>query len=136
MKLLTAQVLDHFGGDKERFGKGKWVFYRVGDGKLLNIKYSRRHGDYYWFGLHASLWEEAAKAGVTPFVFILLPDAFAAVPVGVMREYIAEAGISPKSDKTVRHYHVLVSADAKPALFHHGKANRIPLKPYCTRFDG
>ena len=102
---------------------------------MLNIKYSKRHSDYYWYGLHASLVDDAGKAGVTHVVFIRVPDGFAAVPVDVMREYIAEAGFSPKSDGTVRHYHVLISTDVKPELFHHGKPTRIPLKQYYTKFD-
>jgi uncharacterized protein with ParB-like and HNH nuclease domain len=135
VKLLIAKVIDHFGGEKGRLGKGNRFFYQVGDGKVLNIKYSKRHSEYYWFGFHASLWEDIGKAGVTHVVFILLPDGFVTVPVAVMKEYIAEAGFSPKSDGTVRHYHVLISTDAKPELFHHGKSSRIPLKSYYTKFE-
>jgi hypothetical protein len=135
VRLLISKVIDHFGGEKRRLGKGSRIFYQVGDGKVLNVKYSKRHSDYYWFGFHASLWEDIGKAGVTHVVYILLPEGFVTVPVAVMKEYITEAGISPKSDGTVRHYHVLISADAKPELFHHGKPGRIPLKPYCTKFE-
>ncbi len=135
VRLLISKVIDHFGGEKGRLGKGNRIFYQVGDGKVVNIKYSKRHSEYYWFGFHASLWEDIGKAGVTHIVFILLPDGFVTVPVAIMREYIAEAGISPKSDGTVRHYHVLISTDARPEMFHHGKSNTIPLKAYHTRFE-
>jgi hypothetical protein len=135
VKLLIARVIDHFGGEKERLGKGSRYIAPVGDGKVVNIKYSKRHSDYYWFGLHASLWEDMGKAGVTHVVFILIPHGFVAVPVKVMKEYIAEAGFSPKSDGTVRHYHVLITTEGKPELFHHGKADRIPLKLYYTKFE-
>jgi hypothetical protein len=133
--VLIAKVLDHFGGEKERLGKGNRYIYQVGDGKVINVKYSKRHSDYFWFGLHASLWEDMGKACVTHVVFILLPDGFVTVPVAVLREYLSEAGVSPKSDGSVRHYHVLVSADAKPELFHHGKPVRIPLKQFHTMFE-
>src|SRR5262249_10229315 len=73
VKLLTAKVVEHFGGEKERLGKGSRYLCRVGDGKVINIKYSKRHSDYYWFGLSASLWEDMAKAGATHAVFILVP---------------------------------------------------------------
>jgi hypothetical protein len=76
------------------------------------------------------------KAAVTHVVFILLPHGFVTVPVSVMKEYIAEAGFSPKSDGSVRHFHVLISGDAKPEFFHHGKPNRIPLKQYYVKFEG
>jgi hypothetical protein len=135
VRLLISKVIDHFGGEKGRLGKGNRIFYQVGDGKVINIKYSKRHSDYYWFGFHASLWEDIGKMGVTHVVFILLPDGFVTVPVAVMREYIAEAGFSPKSDGTVRHYHVLISTDAKPEMFHHGKSSSIPLKSYYTKFE-
>jgi hypothetical protein len=72
---------------------------------------------------------------VTHVVFILLSHGFVAVPVAVMKDYLAEAGSSPKSDGTVRHFHVLISNDAKPELFHHGKPTRIPLQDYYTKFD-
>ncbi len=136
VKLLVARVIEHFGGEKERRGKGNRYIARMGDGKVINIKYSKRHSDYYWFGLHYSLWEEMGKAGVTHVVFILLPDGFVTVPVATMKEYLAEAGISPKSDGTIRHYHVLISSDEKPELFHHGKSVRIPLKAMYTKFEG
>lgn len=135
VRFLIAKVIDHFGGERGRMGKGIRIFYHVGDGKVLNIKYSKRHSDYYWFGFHASLWEDIGKVGATHVVFILLPDVFVTVPVAVMKEYITEAGFSPKSDGTVRHYHVLISTGAKPELFHHGKSSSIPLKPYCTKFE-
>jgi hypothetical protein len=135
VKLLIARVLDHFGGETERLGKGSRYISRVADGKVLNIKYSKQHTNYYWFGLHGSLWEDIGKVGVTHIVFILLPHGYVTVPVRVMKEYIAEAGISPKSDGTVRHYHVLISTEAKPELFHHGKPNRIPINQYYTRFE-
>jgi uncharacterized protein with ParB-like and HNH nuclease domain len=136
VKLLIARVIDHFGGERERLGKGSRFICRVGDGKVINVKYSKRHTDYYWFGLHASLWEDMRKAAVTHVVFILLPHAFVTVPVAVMKEYIAEAGFSPKSDGSVRHYHVMISADAEPEFFHHGKPDRIPLKQYYRKFEG
>jgi uncharacterized protein with ParB-like and HNH nuclease domain len=135
VKLLIAKVIDHFGGEKERLGKGSRYISRVGDGKVINIKYSKRHGDYFWFGLHASLWEDMGKAGVTHVIFVLVPHGFVTVPVATMKDYIAEAGVSPKTDGSVRHYHVLISADAKPELFHHGKPDRIPLKHYFTKLD-
>lgn len=136
VKLLIAQVLDHFGGKQSRLGKGNRHLYRVGDGKLLNIKYSKRYSDYYWFGMGASLWEDIGKLGVSHVVFIMLPGGFVTVPVPVIKEYIAEAGFSSKSDGTVRHYHVMISTDAKPELFHHGNPSRIPVKQYFTKFEG
>ena len=134
VQLLVAAAVDHFGGEVERLGKGPRVFYRTGGGQLLNVKYSKRHSEYYWFGVHASLWDEIARTGVTHLVLILVPDGFAAVPVPVMQQYIADAGFSPKTDGSVRHYHVLVSAHGPPELFHHGKPARIPLQQYYTKF--
>lgn len=135
LRLLFAKVIESFGGQIERFGKGVRHFYRVKDGKTLNIKYSKRHSDYYWFGVHVSLWEEMAKKGVTHMVFILMPGSFVTVPLSVLKDYIAKAGFSPKSDGTVRHYHVLISLDPSPDLFYHGKTDRIPLTPYIRQFD-
>jgi uncharacterized protein with ParB-like and HNH nuclease domain len=40
VKLLIIKVLEQFGGEVERMGSGKRYLYKVGDGKIINIKYS------------------------------------------------------------------------------------------------
>jgi uncharacterized protein with ParB-like and HNH nuclease domain len=135
IQLLFAKVIDRFGGEIERLGTAHRYIARVGDGKIVNLKYSRRHGNYYWFGLHASLREDMGKAGVTHMIFILLPVGYLTVPISVVRKYLEEAGVSPKADGSVRHYHVLISAEPELEFFHHGKPDRFPLAQYYTRFD-
>lgn len=135
VKLLVARVIEHFRGEKELLGSGPRYICRVGDGKVINVKYSKRHSDYYWFGMHASLWDDIGRLGVTHIVFILVPSGFLTVPVALMKDYIIEAGISPKSDGSVRHYHILIAPEPKIELFHHGKTNRIPVKEYYVAFD-
>lgn len=135
VKILVARVIEQFGGKKELLRSGPRFICRVGDGKVINVKYSKRHSDYYWFGMHASLWDEIGTLGVTHVVFILVPGGFLTVPVAVMKDYILEAGISPKIDGSVRHYHVLISPEPRLELFHHGKAGRIPVKDYYEKFN-
>jgi hypothetical protein len=135
VKLLMSRVIEHFGGQAERLVAGSRYLGRMRDGKVINIKYSKRHGDYYWFGLHASLWEDMGKAGATHLIFILLPHGFLAVPTPLVREYLAEANVSAKTDGSVRHYHVLISAEPKLEFFHHGKPGRIPLKQFYIKFE-
>src|SRR5262249_48341889 len=115
-------------------GTGRFRIHQLADGRVVNLKYSRSHGKYYWFGLHASLWEDLPRAGTTHMVLVLGTTGYATVPLSVMSDYVAEAGTSPKGDGTVRHYHVLVSTGAKPELFHHGKPTRIPIDTYFTPF--
>lgn len=134
VRLLKANVLDQFGGAVERVGSRRYHTHKLKDGKIINIKYSRPHKSYYWFGVHASLWEDCLQAGVTHMVFILGQFGFASVPLAVMKDYIAEAGISPKSDGTPRHYHVLISREPKLEMFHYAKPVRYPLKQYTTTF--
>src|SRR5262249_44985691 len=128
VKVLVSRVVEKFGGEGERLGSGARCIARTGEGKVINIQDSKRHRDDYWFGLHHSLWEDMGKATVTHMVFILRPHGYLTVPLSVVREYVAEANVSPKSDGSVRHYHVLISAEPKLEFFHHGKAGRIPLK--------
>ena len=135
VKLLTSKVIEQLGGEVERIGSGKRFFCRLRDGKIINIKYSKRHSDYYWFGLHASLWEDMVKAEVTHVAFILASQGFATLPISMVKKYIAEAGTSPKSDGTVRHYHVLISLEPNLEFFHHGKPARISLRAFYTKFD-
>ena len=135
VKELFDEVLDHFGGATEWVGSGRLRICKVQDGKILNVKYSRSHTKYYWFGLHASLWEDLLRAGATHLVFVLESSGFATVPIDVMRSYVAQAGSSPKSDGSVRHYHILITTGPTTELFSHGKPNRIPLAQYFVRFD-
>lgn len=132
--LLIAGVLDHFGGEAKRVGSPPRVFYHTADGKVIIIKHSKRHPSYFWYGFHASLLTDLTTYTATHVVLILVPDSFVAVPVQVTRDYLADAGTSPKADGSVRHYHILVSTDPKPELFHHGKPNRIPLKEYQVKY--
>jgi hypothetical protein len=134
VRLLIAEVLSRLGGEVERLGTASRLIYRTGDGKVVNVKYSKRHEEYYWFGLHASLRDEMDKIGVTHVAFILGTDSFVTIPIQVVRDYLADASSSPKSDGTVRHYHLLISLGPKPELFHFGKTGRIALKQYMTRF--
>jgi hypothetical protein len=69
-------------------------------------------------------------------VLVLGTTGYATVPMSGMREYVAEAGTSPKGDGTVRHYHVLVTTGVRPELFHHGKPTRIAIDTYYTSLSG
>jgi hypothetical protein len=126
-------VLSDLGGSVAQLGLGRFKIYRLPDGRIVNLKYSRSHGKYYWFGLHASLWEEIYRAGTTHMVLILGQTGYASVPLDVMAKYVADAGTSPKPDGSVRHYHLLVSSSALPELYHYGKPTRISIEPYLTR---
>jgi hypothetical protein len=78
--------------------------------------------------MHASLWEDMKRVCATHLILILGQVGFAIVPIEVITNYLAEAGTSPKSDGTVRHYHLLVSTSGSHELFSHGKSKRIPIK--------
>jgi len=129
---VLDEILDHLGGAVAQVGTGRFRIHQLTDGRVVNLKYSRSHGKYYWFGLHASLWDDLRRAGATHMVLVLGTNGYAMVPLSVMAEYVAEAGTSPKSDGTIRHYHVLVSTGPKPELFHHGKPSRIALAPFFS----
>jgi hypothetical protein len=130
---LLDEVLEQLGGAVAQVGTGRFRIHRLTDGRVVNLKYSRSHGKYYWFGLHASLWEDLRRAGATHMVLVLGTTGYATVPFSLMAEYVAEAGSSPKSDGTVRHYHLLVSTGPKTELYHHGKTNRISLAPFLSK---
>ena len=114
----------------------RYQIYKLGDGKVINIKYSRQHKDYYWFGVHASLWDGCLRAGVTHMIFILGQYGYVTLPSAMVNDYLAQAGSSPKADGTVRHFHVLISKEPQVELFHHGKPERTSLKPYLSCFQG
>jgi uncharacterized protein with ParB-like and HNH nuclease domain len=135
VEVLVGRGLDRFGGEVDRVGKAARVFYRTADGKVINIKHSKRHPSYYWFGYHSSLLAELPDRGVTHVVFILLPDRFVTLPVAELRQYLSEAGSSPKPDGSVRHFHILISTDSPPEMFHHGRLSRTPLSEHVSRFD-
>jgi hypothetical protein len=136
VQLLKAKVLDVLDGQFERVPKVRYQIYKFQDGRIVNVKYSRPYKDYYWFGVHASLWDGCLKAGMTHMVFILGQYGYVTVPTAMLNDYLAQAGTSPKPDGTVRHYHILISKEPKVELFHYGKSARIPLKPYVSCFHG
>ncbi|MBM4073232.1 MAG: DUF262 domain-containing protein, partial [Planctomycetes bacterium] len=134
IKLLKANVLELLGGALDRVGSRRYQTHRLHDGRIINIKYARAQRDYYWFGVHASLWEDCQKSGVTHLIFVLGQFGFAAIPANVIGEYLKRASVSPKSDGMVRHYHVLISKEPTLELFSYGQPERIPCKPFLTVF--
>src|SRR6185437_2449903 len=136
IKFLITKVIERLGGEVERMGGGNRYLYKVGDGKVVNIKFSKLHSrDYYWFGIHASLWEDMEKAAATHLVFIVGQQGFLTVPVSVVNDYLREANASRTTAGLVRHYHALIAAEPKLDFFHHGKPGRIPLKEYFAKFE-
>jgi hypothetical protein len=136
VKLLVARTLEQLGGEAERVGGGRFRHYRLKDGRIVNLKHSKRHTKgYYWFGIHHTLYEDMAKAGATHLVFILGSHGFLIVPLGVVRDYLAHARVSRTSSGTVRHYHVHISAEPEFEFYHHGRAERVPARPYYQAFS-
>jgi uncharacterized protein with ParB-like and HNH nuclease domain len=124
---ILDDVVDDMGGSVARLSAGPFRILRLTDGRIVNVKYSRSHGKYYWFGLHATLWADLQKAGASHVVLVLGTTGYAAVPIDTISRYVAEAGSSSKADGSVRHYHILVSTGPKPELFHNGKQARYPI---------
>jgi len=130
--LNLDDVLAELGGPVATIPAGNFKVYRLSDGRIVNLKYSRSHRKYYWFGVHASLLEGLKLVGGTHLVLVLGQSGFVTLPMETVAQYIAEAGSSPKPDGTVRHYHLLVSTSSNPELFHHGKTTRYPLRDYFS----
>jgi uncharacterized protein with ParB-like and HNH nuclease domain len=132
VKLLFARVVEQLGGEAERVGTGRFKHHRLADGKVVNVKQSKKHEGkgYYWYGIHHSLWEDMTKCGVTHLVFILAQHGFLLVPMGVVKEYLENARVSRTAQGTVRHYHVHISCEPGLEFYHHGHPARIALKPY------
>ena len=131
---MIAAVESAFAGVKSKLSKGTRYIVQMNDGSVLNIKYSKSHNDYYWFGYQSSLLNDAKKLGVTHVVFILAPHGYVNVPFHMIEQYLTQAGSSPKRDGSVRHYHVLITAKLAPELFHHGKPERVTLAEHYVRF--
>ncbi len=129
---LLETVIDDLGGSTALVGAGRFRIHRLPDARVVNVKYSRSHGKYYWFGLHASLWEELKRVKATHLVLVLGATGYASVPISFIDKYVADAGTSPKADGTIRHYHVLVTTGRNPELFHHGNPNRYSITSFFT----
>jgi hypothetical protein len=135
VRLLIETILDHLGGDAGRVGNGRFDIHRTGDGKIVNVKYSKRHTKYYWYGIHASLMVELSNCGATHIVFIANGVGYMAVPIDVIERYVAMARSSLSSDGTVRHYHLTISPEPEFDLFISGEPSRVSLRPYFKSFD-
>jgi uncharacterized protein with ParB-like and HNH nuclease domain len=135
VKLLVAKVLDQMGGEVGRAGSGRFKHYRLADGRVVNIKHSKRHDKgYYWYGIHYSLWEDLRKSGGTHQVFILAGHGFLAVPLDVLKGYLDNARVSKTQEGTVRHYHVHVAAEPELEFFHYAHSGRTPVRGYYVKF--
>ncbi len=132
---LIETILEDLGHNSIRVGHSRFLIHRTGDGKVVNIKYSKRHSKYYWYGIHASLWTELTNCGATHVVFIANGLGYMTVPITVVAHYLAAARVSRASDGTVRHYHLTISPEPELELFISGEAIRVPLKPYFKAFD-
>src|SRR5262249_38171286 len=80
---VLEAVLHNLGGSVAQVGTGRFRIHRLADGRVVNLKYSRSHGKYYWFGLHASLWEDLQRAGTTHMVLVLGTTGYATIPLSV-----------------------------------------------------
>ena len=132
LSLDVNEVIAELGGSVGTIPAGNFKIYRLPDGRIVNLKYSRAHRKYYWFGVHASLLEGLKLAGGTHLVLVLGQYGFVTLPMEIVAQYISKAGSSLKPDGAVRHYHLLVSTSSSPELFHHGKPIRYPVAEYLT----
>ena len=134
VKQLTAKVIEDLGGEVEQVGSGRFRIHKVGDGKVVNVKYSKRHGDYYWYAIRTPLWADMSRAGATHVVFIVGQEGYLTVPIAVVDEYLRQANVTRAGDGTVHHYHLTISAEPKLEFFTHGHLDRSPLRQYFTKF--
>ncbi len=102
-------AIEQLGGGDVVSGKHKC--YKLVDGRIVAIRYSRFHerNNVFWYGINPSSLEQLKGFGCSDFIFVLGDEGFAAVPVSIVDRYITHTAATKNADGSVRHYHVQIS---------------------------
>ena len=130
-------VVEQLGGGKLLTGQGKFTCYELDDGRIIHIKRSKFHEkqNYYWYGVNPNSLKQAREMNVTHIVFVLGDWGFATVPIATLDAFCKCAKATLNPDGSVRHYHVLISAEPEPEMYWSNDVPRYDLTEYCQPFE-
>lgn len=102
-------VLTQLGGGEVVSGKNRC--YRLNDGRVAKIQYSKLHEKHeaFWYGINPSSYAQAKALGCNCFIFIMGDDGFVILPLEMVDTHINTAYVTNNPDGSVRHYHVHIS---------------------------
>jgi len=68
--------------------------------------------------------------GVTHVAFGMGQKRIALVPIAQVKKFIKTTNTTKNADKSIRHYHVLISDGAEPEMYWSATTPRVMLKDY------
>jgi hypothetical protein len=132
-----ANVLDKLGGVKEEIVRNNYQFHRLNDGRVVYVKYSKRHtDDEFWYGVAPGFLAEVDNSGCEDIVLVFATDGFARFPLHLLKKVMLHANKSEHDDGTVKHYHLSVSESPGYQMYTSADSPRVALQPYFHPLDG
>jgi len=128
--MLPDDVVKHLGGGTQI----KSQYYILANGQKVLVTNSKYHEKdrYFWYGLSPSALKGVEEHGITHVAFGMGRKRIAFVPVAEVKEFIKTTNATKNADKSIRHYHVLISDGQEPEMYWSETKPRVMLKAYMV----
>lgn len=130
-------IIELLGGGKLESSSGRFKCYKLNDESIVYIKKSKYYekNDYYWYAITPAGLEYTDEFKITHVIFIMGEFGFVKVPVNIVKEFIANTGVSNNLDGSIKHFHLLISHGPKPELFWSNEKPKFQLADYFQSFE-
>jgi len=130
-------IIELLGGGKLESSSGRFKCYRLEDKTIVCIKKSKLYekNDYYWYAISPQSLEYLDECKVTHVVFVMGEFGFVKVPVSIVKDFLANTGVSKNTDGTIKHYHLMISNGPDPELFWSNERPKYPLAEFFQSFE-
>jgi hypothetical protein len=112
----------------------KYQYYTLSNGRKVLIVNSKYHASsrYYWYGISPGAMNGCEEHSVSHVAFGMGTKAIAVVPIERVIEFINATHVSKKADKSIKHYHVLISDGSEPEMYWSEAKPKVHLKEYLV----
>jgi hypothetical protein len=110
----------------------KSQYYTLKSGQTVMVTNSKHHPKqhYYWYGISPAGLKGIEDLGVTHVAFGMGTRAIALVPVAELKEFLKGTNTTKNADKSIRHYHVLISDGPDAVMYWSENKPKVILKPH------
>jgi hypothetical protein len=112
----------------------KSQYYALSSGAKVWVANSKHHprGHYYWYGISPGGLKGIEELGITHVAFGMGSKMIALVPVEVVKAFLKGTASSKNVDKSIKHYHVLISDNPEPEMYWSDTKPKFQLKSYLV----
>jgi hypothetical protein len=112
----------------------KSQYYALSSGQKVLVTNSKHYPKdrYYWYGISPGGLRGCEELGITHVAFGMGTKSIALVPVEEVKEFIKGTNATKNVDKSIRHYHVLISDGPEPEMYWSDTKPKVQLKPYLV----